>query len=316
MKSSIHTAHDRFFKKALSNIKIAQEFFETHLSKGFKKHIDLSTLSVEKGSFVDSSLREHLSDMLYKVKIEDRAGYIYVLLEAQSQPDELMAFRLMEYMTQIMRRHIDQQKHSKQPQQLPLIMPLVFYSGTQSASGFKRDIMDCFAQPELARHYFMQPFTLVSMTDTSDDEILQGKLTAAIELIQKHIHARDLTLYLEQLIKVGALRQLYQLDSNLLTSLLEYIAIKGQIKQPDKLVKQLIEHLPQEEKEMATIAQHFEQQGIEKGVQQGMQKGVQKGVQQGKLEMAKNLLALGKLTSEEIAQASELPLSIITTLKK
>ena len=87
MGKSIHTAHDRFFRKALSNIKIAQEFFATHLPKGFQNHVDLKTLSVEKGSFVDSTLREHLSDMLYKVKIEDGAGYIYVLLEAQSQPD-------------------------------------------------------------------------------------------------------------------------------------------------------------------------------------------------------------------------------------
>ena len=79
----------------------------------------------------------------------------------------------------LLRRHIDQQP--KKDRVLPLIMPLVFYSGTRSATSFKPDIMDCFAQPELARHYFMQPFNLVSMTDTPDDEIMQGKFTSAIE---------------------------------------------------------------------------------------------------------------------------------------
>lgn len=296
MKKNIHTAHDRFFRKALSNIKIAQEFFENHLPAAFRKHVDLSTLTVEKGSFIDTALREHLSDMLYKVRVGDTDGYIYVLLEHQSTPDELMAFRLLEYQVQIMRRHIDQQP--KKGRALPLIMPLVFYTGTRSADGFKRDIMDCFSQPELARHYFMQPFNLVSMTDTPDDEIMQGKLTAAIELVQKHIHARDLTLYLDKLIKGGALLKLYRLDSDLLTSMLEYIVVKGQIKQPEKLVEKLIEHLPDEEKEMATIAQHFEQ----------------KGMQQAKIEIAKNLLASGD-SIDKIAKVSGMKAEEIENLK-
>ena len=293
MKKNMHTAHDRFFKKALSNIKIAQEFFENHLPATFLKHIDLSTLIVEKGSFIDTTLREHLSDMLYKVKIGDREGYIYILLEAQSTPDELMAFRLLEYQVQIMRRHIDQQP--KKGRALPLIMPLVFYTGTRSADGFKRDIMDCFFQPELARHYFMQPFNLVSMTDTPDDEIMKGKLTSAIELIQKHIQARDISLYLEELMNSGALLKLYRLDGNLVTSMLQYIAEKGQIKEPETLVEKLVKHLPGEEKEMATIAQHFEQQKAK--------------------NIARNLLAMGTLDAASIAQATEMTVDEVKSLK-
>ena len=236
-----------------------------------------------------------MRNFYYKVNIEDKEGYIYVLLEAQSTPDELMAFRLLEYMVQIMRRHIDKQSHQKQPETLPLILPLVFYSGTKPADGFKRDIMDRFAQPELARHYFMQPFTLISMRDTPDDEIMKGKLTAAVELIQKHITARDITLYIEDLIKIGALRRLYQIDGDLLLSMLKYITMKGQISQPEQLFNKLVEHLPGEENEMATIAEHFEQKG--------------------KLDVAKNLLALGKLTPKEIAKVSGVSTDEIENLK-
>lgn len=157
MKKPIHSAHDKFFKKALSNLTIAQEFFGTHLPPTFKKLIDLSTLSIEKGSFVDSALREHLSDMLYKVNIDNREGYIYILLEAQSTPDELMAFRVLEYSVQIMRRHLDKQAHDKKPETLPLVMPVVFYSGTRSADGFKRDIIKFFAK-KCHCSYYSSPF--------------------------------------------------------------------------------------------------------------------------------------------------------------
>jgi len=96
--------------------------------------------------------------------------------------------------------------------------------------------------------------------------------------------------------------------------MLKYIAENGQIKRPDKFVQQLIEHLPEEETQMPTIAQYFRQEGVQQGMQQGMQQGVQRGIQQRNLEIAKKLLAAG-VDKKIIADASGLSLSKINSLK-
>ncbi len=61
-------------------------------------------------------------------------------------------------------------------------------------------------------------------------------------------------------------------------------------------------------------------EGIQKGMVEGIQKGIQKGMVEGKKEgrkeTAKNLLSLGVLTEEQIAQAAELSVEEVRLLKR
>ena len=57
-----------------------------------------------------------------------------------------------------------------------------------------------FYSPELARRVYNNPFPLVDITITPDDEIMQHRRIAILELLQKHIRQRDLMLLLEQLV--------------------------------------------------------------------------------------------------------------------
>ncbi|WP_238334497.1 Rpn family recombination-promoting nuclease/putative transposase, partial [Arsenophonus endosymbiont of Bemisia tabaci] len=55
---------------------------------------DLESLKVESDSFIDSEMKNYQSDILYSVKTEKGKGYFYLLIEAQSLPDKLIAWRL------------------------------------------------------------------------------------------------------------------------------------------------------------------------------------------------------------------------------
>ena len=59
--------------------------------------------------------------------------------------------------------------------------------------------LDCFADPNLARQLYASAFPLIDVTVMPDDEIMQHRRMALLELIQKHIRQRDLMGLVEQM---------------------------------------------------------------------------------------------------------------------
>ncbi|KJW03741.1 transposase, YhgA-like family protein [Rickettsia argasii T170-B] len=99
--------HDELFKKVMSEPVAAREFLEYYLPVSFKNKINLSSIKIEKESFVTEDLRKRLSDVVYSVSlkkdtikdsttnnIDHDKAYVYVLIEHQSSSDYWIAFRL------------------------------------------------------------------------------------------------------------------------------------------------------------------------------------------------------------------------------
>jgi len=78
-------SHDNFFRKSLSDKKIAAEFFETHLPEKILSQIDLSTLEQQKENYFDNTLGHGIVDMLYTVQFGQDQGYLMILLEHRSK---------------------------------------------------------------------------------------------------------------------------------------------------------------------------------------------------------------------------------------
>ncbi|MBR7309694.1 hypothetical protein G3W15_27190, partial [Klebsiella pneumoniae] len=64
--------------------------------------------------------------------------------------------------------------------------------GVDSPYPFSLCWLDEFANPEVARRLYAAAFLLVDITVVSDDDIMQHRRIALLELIQKHIRQRDL----------------------------------------------------------------------------------------------------------------------------
>jgi hypothetical protein len=64
------------------------------------------------------------------------------------------------------------------------------------------------------------------------------------------------------------------------------------------------------------IKQEGIKEGIQKGINEGIEKGIKKGIKKGKKETARNLLLLGVLTEEQIAQATGIPIEEVRRLKE
>ncbi|WP_394551250.1 ISNCY family transposase (plasmid) [Pantoea sp. SGAir0180] len=269
--------HDATFRQFLSQPEIARDFMELHLPAELRAICDLNTLKLESGSFVEDDLRQYFSDVLYSLKTtRDEEGYIHVLIEHQSSPDKLMAFRLLRYAVAAMQRHLEAGHKS-----LPLVIPVLFYTGKRSPYPYSTRWLDAFSDPVLAARLYAEPFPLVDVTVIPDEEIAGHRSMAALTLLQKHIHQRDFAELMDTLVPVLLAGYL---SSSQVISLIHYIVQTGETSDAEALVRELAQRVPQHGDELMTIAQQLEQKGIEKGMEKGIEKGIQLGREAGRSE--------------------------------
>ena len=177
----INNPHDKFFKSSMSNHRVAKAFMQQHLPTSILSVTDLSTLELQKESYVDERLSQKITDILYRAKIKDRDGYLYILTEHQSRPEPMMPFRLLDYTCQIMRHHVeDLDQHV-----LPVVVPLVFYNGSKKYS-HSTDIFDLFGESELlARQLLFKPFHLIDLSQIPDDTLKENAWAGVLGFMQK-----------------------------------------------------------------------------------------------------------------------------------
>lgn len=95
----------------------------------------MNTLEPQKESFLDEDLREEFSDLLFRVNINNKDGYIYLLFEHKAYRDRKVIFQVMKYMINIWESKIEDDKEKRKEagepnsgeMELPLILPLVIY---------------------------------------------------------------------------------------------------------------------------------------------------------------------------------------------
>lgn len=280
MKKTSSTPHDAVFKQFLTHPDTARDFLELHVPPALLQYCDLNTLKLESGSFIESDLRAYYSDVLYSLRTERGDGYVYVLIEHQSSSDKHMAFRLIRYAIAAMQRHLEAGYD-----ELPLVIPMLFYHGQVTPYPYSMSWLDEFSEPELARQLYAGHFPLVDVTVIPDDEIMQHRRMAILELLQKHVRQRDLVELLEQLVTL--LLAGYTTKEQLI-SLVNYMLLVGKATEPETLIRELARRAPRHEEELMTIAEYLEQKGFEKGIKQGMEKG-----RETVLEIASSMLAEG-----------------------
>ncbi|CRY41067.1 putative transposase [Yersinia enterocolitica] len=176
------TPHDALFKNFMTQPATACDLLEFHLPPELRQLCDLSTLRLESGSFIENNLRACYSDVLYSLKTTAGDGYVYALIEHQSSPDKHMAFRMMRYAIAAMQSHLEAGND-----QLPLVIPMLFYHGMVTPYPYPMSWLHAFNQPALAGRLYSRDFPLIDVTVIPDNEIMTHRRIALLELLQKHI---------------------------------------------------------------------------------------------------------------------------------
>ncbi len=73
--------HDQFFKSSLRRPEVAADLVAHYLPPDVVALLDLGSLELQEGSFIDDQLREQQSDLLFRARLLDGGEtYIYLLL--------------------------------------------------------------------------------------------------------------------------------------------------------------------------------------------------------------------------------------------
>jgi Putative transposase, YhgA-like len=79
-QQNITNVHDKFFKETFSRLDVVQNFIEETLPIEYKSKINLQNLVLSKDSFIDTSLEEHLADLVYQTTFEGQEVLVTLLL--------------------------------------------------------------------------------------------------------------------------------------------------------------------------------------------------------------------------------------------
>ena len=290
--SKQHTPHDSLVKKFMENPVAAQEFLEEYLPAEFKEFVDLSSIKIEKESYIEDSLKKRLSDIVYSVltKNNDQA-FIYCLLEHQSSSDHFIAFRLWQYSMLLLERH------RKDKDKLPVILPLVIYNGKKPYAA-PLNIWELFDHPVLAKKAMSEDYHLLDLQSMSDDDINYEKHLSFILYVMKHINDRDTLKMLKK-----AMQRCYK--AILIDKGKDYVHTKLILWYTDSKVPEetkqdleqlILDNLPKEDSRniMRTIADSYIDEGVNKGIiigrAEGEARGEARGVKKRNFEIAKRML--------------------------
>jgi len=276
----VNSPHDRYFKQTLSHADQARDFVLHYLPAEITRLLDLDTLSVCKGSFVDRQLQHYFSDLLYHVEIKPgRSAFVYLLFEHKSSPDRLTAYQVLRYMVRIWAEWLKRGETGA----LPPVIPVVLYHGL-SCWKIGLTFEDLFELPREMRPLVPKfEYLLCDLSQYSDEEI-KGAIRLRLPLLLlKHIFSKDLTARLPDFLKL--LRSLSDDETALeaLEAALRYVAsANDQVKAEDLIRNAKAVFHGKGGDIMPTLAEQWIEQGIQQGMQKGMQQGMQKGMERGR----------------------------------
>ena len=247
--------------------------------------IDMDTLEPQKESFLDEKLNEEFSDLLFRVMINNKEGYIYFLFEHKSYKDKMVIFQVLKYMISIWESKIKDNKDRRKVEgksnsgemELPVILPLVIYHANTewNVERTLRNMIPNYKNlPDDLKRYIPDfEYLLIDLSDFSKHEVkLRSEnmitikaltrmryasreetisiLIEAIELINETEEKDDITYYVSACIRyILSVRD--DISKNEMAKIAEQISTEG-----GELVMSVAERLIQEslEERMNIIA--------------------------------------------------------------
>ncbi|RRR76009.1 MAG: hypothetical protein EI684_03700, partial [Candidatus Viridilinea halotolerans] len=215
--------HDKFFKAIFSQPGAVALFLREFLPAEVTALFDLAHLQPIKDSFVDATLQEHFSDLLFEVPLHGVEGqaFVCILFEHKSYVERLTPLQVLRYMVQSW--------DTMQRQQRPLapILPIVVYHGTQHWH-VSTDFQALFDLPApLQRYTPTFHYHLSDLTTYRDEQLKATAWLGAGMLALKYISRRDLIERLPEVLELWYSFCDQTSGRDDILTLLRYIAFAG-----------------------------------------------------------------------------------------
>ncbi len=295
--------HDGIFKRAFRVPENAAGELSAVLPKEVLDAIDLDTLVLVEGDeLVNQWLDARFRDALFRASFRGVPGYIWFLVEHQSGPDKLMAFRVLEYLV-----HSWSQLLRLEPKRetLPPMVGVIIHHGENGWTAPLRlhDIVEGVAQTPILRRLVPDLQLIVDDLVLQPDEDLKRRSLAPFPkaVLWALRDARTISRFYEHLVAwTDVLAQLVRESREDAASLMRYILSVAGNESFENIRAQMVELVPAAEDVMATAAEQL----IQRGKVEGKIEGKIEGKVEGKAEDILAVLEARRLsaTSEQRAR--------------
>jgi predicted transposase/invertase (TIGR01784 family) len=273
----VSSPHDALFKYVFSQPEHAAPELRAVLPSELSARLDWASLELQPTSFVDERLTGREADLLFTIRCEGHAAFLYVLFEHQSTNDPLMAFRLLRYLVRIWEAVLVE---GPGRQRLPAIIPVVVH---QSSSGWTaatdlRKLIDLDSETLALVGAYVPEFRFV-LDDLSraDDAALRGRSLTAVAAAGLMLlsRGRSAAKLLDELRRwMDVFGQVAQAPSGVeaLSALLEYAFRVGDVL-PEELRELALQLGPAAHEAYMTAAERLIAEGEARGEARGEAKG-------------------------------------------
>jgi len=307
VKKPINQEHDKGYKGIFSNKRNFLHFLKKYIKAEWVKNIDENDLIPINTTFIDEEYQNKESDVIYKIKFKGSEIIFYILLELQSTVDHTMPFRLLKYITELMKREFENTPKNERESidyRLPAVIPVILYNGADNwtaVRSFKEYVQgyEQFGDYIVDFRYFL--FDLNRMTE--ETILSTNQLLDIIFALDQKLSRNNM----EKMFKIAAknLKDMGNDDRNDLLGWIRYIYLN---------------HI-KDENEKTEILSKFERgeitnmmYGIDMYIEEERFKSKREGIKEEKIEIAKRLLDV--LDDETIALKTDLKIKEVKALRK
>jgi predicted transposase/invertase (TIGR01784 family) len=175
--------HDKFFKAAFSRKDVMAALIESRFPEPLRKRLDVTTLELTNGSYIDEKLNEHFADLVYDCAYAgDKKIQVALLIEHKSYQEEYPHLQLLRYLLNAWNE--DKQQNRK----LIPVLPIVIYHG--KGRWKYASLRYSFEDIDEVLHEFIPEFRylLYDVSAWPDEEILafKNQFLALASFLLKH----------------------------------------------------------------------------------------------------------------------------------
>ena len=285
-QTEIINPHAMFFEKVFSREDVSRDFLQNYLSETIVNQLDLSTLHLEKESFISNELKSSQADLLFRVRtIDEQIVFIYILLEHKSFIDRWVLLQLLAYIVKICERQREINKLNRQvirkqneldgkpvntgieTEYLEPVLPVIIYHG-KSEWGAQKPLSSLFYDSKNYQKYIPEfTYELIDTAELNID-LFKGNVIVHVALmVMKHYFMDDFEEKVPELLKLLAeLFEQIDTDIGFLEVFLRYISSN---KKCDKeWLKNQVVHVFKEKGE--EVMNYWIEEGKEIGIEIGI----------------------------------------------
>ncbi|MFR0922304.1 MAG: Rpn family recombination-promoting nuclease/putative transposase [Clostridia bacterium] len=185
--------HDKIFRTVLDRKSDALAL----INKALNTQLEVQDIEKYNSSFINKVFQNREADIVYKIK--DRS--IFILIEHQTKVDYLMPYRILEYEVAIMQSAIDLDKIKNKESKIPLVIPIVLYTGNKkwNAKKYLEENQEKIEGIENG----LGNYNLIDINELTEKELLEdNSFISKMMLIEKSKNTENIVEILEKIVKI------------------------------------------------------------------------------------------------------------------